>query len=36
LPFARQAFFSRWWYEQTPEKQERVRDLVKSKQLVFT
>lgn len=31
-----QAFFTRWWNEQSPEKQARVRQLVADEQLVFT
>lgn len=33
--YAEMAFFSRWWEEQTPEKKESVRRLVKNKQLEF-
>jgi len=31
-----QAFFSRWWYEQTPKKKAQVRRLVEEERLVFT
>ncbi|CAA0412387.1 unnamed protein product [Arabidopsis thaliana] len=33
--FAEMAFFTRWWEEQSPERQEQVRRLVKSGQLEF-
>ncbi len=33
--YIEQAFFSRWWAEQTPAKQATVRSLVEAGQLVF-
>jgi len=36
LPPSLQAFFSRWWYEQTPKKKAQVRRLVEEERLVFT